>query len=244
VNAFCDVQCVNDADCVGWGSRSRCDQGFCRTLNSACARGETAANEVVLLGDSFIAQSHELTQALAVLAQSSGALASGESYRDYSTLIGNNLSAEPPGISLEYATAQEDGAVKVVIMAGGGADVLASTCPSPVAQDCQVVEDVLAGAEQLFQTMADDQVEHVVFFSYPDYVGNDSIKATIDVLRPALEQRCADAPLPCYFLDLRPAFAGNYDAYVLPDGRNPTTAGAGASAEAIWSLMQRHCIAQ
>jgi hypothetical protein len=92
--------------------------------------------------------------------------------------------------------------------------------------------------------MFDDGVEHVVFFFYPDYVGDARIKAMIDALRPLLEERCLNAPLPCHWLDLRPTFAGRYDEYVLPDGRNPTSAGALASAEAIWSVMQQRCVAQ
>jgi hypothetical protein len=103
---------------------------------------------------------------------------------------------------------------------------------------------VVAGADALFQTMSDDGVEHVVFFFYPDYVGDARIKAMIDALRPLLEERCLNAPLPCHWLDLRPTFAGRYDEYVLPDGRNPTSAGALASAEAIWSVMQQRCVAQ
>jgi hypothetical protein len=147
-------------------------------------------------------------------------------------------------LSSQYASAQEEGAVRVVIMGGGGADVLSGTCPDPIAPDCPILQAASDGAEALFQTMAADGVEHVVFFFYPDYVGDARIKATVDVLRPMVEERCDDAPLPCHWLDLRPTYEGHYDEYVLPSGRNPTTAGALASAEAIWSLMQQRCVAQ
>jgi hypothetical protein len=199
---------------------------------------------VVLLGDTFLAASREITQFLEEMARQSGALPPDESYRDYSSPVQCNLSVEPPGLSAQYETAQEEGAVRVVVMAGGGADVLLGTCPDPIAPDCPLLEAASGGAEALFQTMAAGGVEHVVFFFYPDYVGDARIKATVDVLRPLVEERCANAPLPCHWLDLRPTFDGNYGEYILPDGRNPTTAGSLASAEAIWGLMQQHCVAQ
>jgi hypothetical protein len=55
---------------------------------------------------------------------------------------------------------------------------------------------------------------------------------------------CEQSPVACHWLDLRPAFAGRYDEYVLPDGNNPTTAGAQATALEIWATMQANCLAQ
>jgi hypothetical protein len=244
VSAFCDQPCAEDAACAGLGSAYRCVRGFCRALSSSCETGVTAGSNVILLGDSFIATSHEFTRYLEQQARASGALGPDESYRDYSTVTRCNLAAQPPGISAQYAKAQQEGAAKVVIMDGGGADVLMGTCPEPIGPDCQLVQDAVAGADVLFQSMVEGGVEHVVFFFYPDYVGDDTIKATVDVLRPLLEERCASAPLPCDWFDLRPTYVGHYDEYVLPLGRNPTTAGALASAQAIWDFMQQRCVAQ
>jgi hypothetical protein len=244
VTAFCDALCADDAGCAALGASYRCDRGYCRALNASCATGQTTGGEVVLLGDTFISDTHELTGALEELARDSGALSADDDYRDHASALQANLAVDPPGVAVQYATALEEGPVKVVVMAAGGADVLMGRCPDPIAPNCPLVADAVAGAELLFQRMAADGVEHVVFFFYPDYVGDARIKATIDVLRPLLEERCARAPLPCHWLDLRPTFAGNYDEYILPDGRNPTTAGAEASAEAIWSLMQQRCVAQ
>jgi hypothetical protein len=199
---------------------------------------------VVVLGDTFLSNTHEITGALEDLARESGALSTEESYRDYSSGLQSHLAAEPAGLSSQFAAALEDGPVKVVIMDGGGTDALMSRCPDPIAVDCPLIVDAAEGASLLFQSMEEAGVEHVVFFSYPDYVGDARIKATIDTLRPLLEDRCASAPLPCHWLDLRPTFAGNYDEYVLPDGRNPTTAGSRASAQAVWGVMQQHCVAQ
>lgn len=92
--------------------------------------------------------------------------------------------------------------------------------------------------------MADDGVEHLVYFFYPDPQIDDRLKAMADALRPLMAQACADAPLPCYWLDLRPTFAGNYAEYVVPGELTHTDAGAAASAEAIWGVMQQRCVAQ
>jgi hypothetical protein len=244
VNAFCDALCADDAGCLGLGDNYRCDRGYCRSVNDNCRTGDTVGSEVALIGDTFISDTHELTRALERLARSSGALRTDESYRDYSSALQSQLAGDPPALSEQFGNALEEGPVKVVIMDGGGADVLMYRCADPVVPDCPLVENALSGAEALFESMAENGVNHVVYFFYPDYVGDARIKATIDVLRPLLEERCSNAPLPCHWLDLRPTFAGNYDEYVLPDGRNPTTLGAAASAEAIWSLMQQRCVAQ
>ncbi len=244
VTAFCDFGCTENSECAVLGDGYRCDRGYCRALSDSCQTGTIAGSEVVLLGDTFMAVTREIPQALQALARESGALAPNESYRDYSMVVQNNLAAEPEGLSAQYTTAQQEGVVKAVIMAGGGADVLLGSCPEPVAPDCPLLQNVLAGAEALWSRMANDGVEHVVFFFYPDYVGDARVKNTVDVLRPLLQERCAAAQLPCHWLDLRPTFAGKYDEYVRPDGANPTTAGAQASAEAIWGLMQQRCIAQ
>jgi hypothetical protein len=244
VSAFCDALCADDMGCAALGDSYRCDRGYCRAVNPNCRTGATLGSEVVILGDTFLSNTHEITQALEDLARSSGALSTEESYRDYSSGLQSHLAAEPPGLSSQLETALEEGPVEVVIMDGGGSDVLMNRCPDPIAADCPLIVDAAAGASLLFQSMAAAGIEHVVFFSYPDYVGDARIKATIDTLRPLLEDRCENAPIPCHWLDLRPTFAGNYDEYVLPDGRNPTTAGSRASAEALWGLMQQRCVAQ
>jgi hypothetical protein len=244
VSSFCDALCADDMGCAALGPSYRCDRGYCRAVNASCRTGATLGNEVVLLGDTFLSNTHELTRALEDLARASGALSTDESYRDYSSALQSNLAAETPGLSSQLATALEEGPVKVVIMNGGGADALINRCPDPIAPDCPLIVNAAEGASLLFESMDAAGIEHVVFFSYPDPVGDARVKTTIDTMRPLLEDRCRNAPLPCHWLDLRPTFAGNYDEYVLPDGRNPTTAGSRASAEALWSSMQQHCVAQ
>ena len=68
--AFCDVPCTTDQDCGVLSSSHRCTSGYCRAIpdtgagdaatagaeGGACPRGEVNGNEVLVLGDSFIAR--------------------------------------------------------------------------------------------------------------------------------------------------------------------------------------------
>lgn len=244
VVAFCDVACSENEDCAELGNGYGCDRGFCRALSDSCQTGETTGSEVALLGDALIADTHQLTRALEDLARDSGALAAGASYRDYSEPLDNHLGGDAPGLAKQYAAAQQAGAVRVVVMNGGGGDLVTNGCPDPIASDCPTIQDAVSGANVLWNQMAEDGVEHLVFFFYPDPQINARLKTMADTLRPLLEQTCANAPLPCHWLDLRPTFAGKYDEYIVPGRLTQTEAGSRASARAIWGLMQQYCVAQ
>jgi hypothetical protein len=129
-------------------------------------------------------------------------------------------------------------------MDGGGGDLLTNGCPDPIGSDCPTIQDAVAGAGMLWDQMAQDGVEHLVFFFYPDPQNDERLKVMVDALRPLLEQTCGAAALRCHWLDLRPTFAGKYDEYVVPGQLTQTEAGALASARAIWGVMQQHCAAQ
>lgn len=262
---FCDVPCRSDQDCAGLSSSPLCDRGFCRSARApgadagsdgpvgpegatgpdACAHGGVSADEVVLLGDSFIASGHQITSSLEQLERASGALGGADAYRDYASSGATApLAGMPGGLMTQYTNALAAGPVKVVIMDGGGADILLGTCPSPPTADCAVIQDAVAAANALFSTMAADGVEHVIYFFYPD-AADPNLKAKMDVLRPLIQDVCtSDQALSCHWLDLRPVFAGHESEYLLPDGLNPSTAGAEATAQAIAALMQRECVAQ
>lgn len=244
VVAFCDASCSDDGDCAELGNGYRCDRGFCRALNEACPTGETQGSEVVLLGDATIASTHQIPGFLEDLARASGALPENEGYRDYSETLDNHLGGDDPGLARQYATAQQDDPVSVVIMNGGAGDLVTNGCPDPIASDCPTIQDAIAGANALWDQMAQDGVEHLVFFFYPDNQIDARFKTMADTLRPLLEQACASAPLPCHWLDLRPTFAGKYDEYVVADDFTQTEAGALASARAIWGVMEQYCVAQ
>jgi hypothetical protein len=238
--SYCDVSCSVDADCAGVSPAHRCALGACRTGESACTSGTVGANQVVVLGDSFFAVSHEITAFLEEQARAAGALSPGERYRDNSSLLDNAL--EGDGILQQYEEALAEAPVEVVIMNGGGADMLVRSC-EPIEPECGAIVDATAAATDLFARMAEGGVAHVLYVFYPDPVEAE-LREKVDLLRPQIEALCADSPVPCHFLDLRPTFSGRYDEYILSDGMNPTTAGSEAAAGAIWAAMQQYCLAQ
>lgn len=247
--AICDVPCVTDADCGPVASGLSCSSGFCRastdldpTDGGNCSEEPVAGSEVVLLGDVFIAQEGTIITELEALARDAGSLGPADSYRNFTSITQNSLSM--PGALLldRYSAAQNEGVVKVVVMNGGGSDLLVRSCDSPPTADCPLMVEVVAGANQLLAQMAADGVEDVVWFYYPDPT-DAPLLAELDVLRPLLEAACSDAPLPCHWVDLRPTFDGRYTEFMQSDFV-PTAAGAKAAANVLWSTMERECIAQ
>ncbi|HEY3253434.1 MAG TPA: SGNH/GDSL hydrolase family protein [Polyangiaceae bacterium] len=265
----CEVSCVVDADCAVVSSSHRCEQGVCRAGSLAsgggggggggnaadasagdsaaagagvCDHGTVAANQVLVIGDSFFATSHQITAYLEGMARDAGAVSVGERYRDRSSLLANALALGGNGIEDQYSSGSSEAAVKVVVMNGGGADTLLGSCDSANAS-CAVIAAAADAAQALFAKMATDNVEQVVYAFYPD-PGDANVKARMDALRPLVQSACDNAPLPCHWVDLRTVFAGHYPEYVQADQLNPTDAGARASAEAIWATMQQYCIAQ
>jgi hypothetical protein len=210
--------------------------------STGCSRGEVAANQVLWLGDTFFARNHQITAYLEEEARTAGALASGERYRDNSRNVANSLAAAGNGIAEQYAAGVAEAPVEVVIMTGGGADILLGSCDG-VIPDCPVLTAAADAARELLSTMAADGVSHVVYVFYPDPV-DTGLREKMDGLRPLIESACAESPVPCHWLDLRPTFEGRYAEYILPDGIVPSPAGAQAAAEAIWATMQQYCVAQ
>lgn len=239
----CDVTCEEDADCAAISEAHRCQQGVCRAGEPRCADDGVVANQVLVIGDSFFAASHQITAYLEDRARGAGAIGAGERYRDNSRLTGNALALNGNGIADQYTSAHDDDAdVQVVIMNGGGADVLLGSCDVPDA-DCPLLVDAADAASELLSRMADDGVSQVVYAFYPT-PQRDDVRERVDALRPLIQDVCATSPVPCRFLDLRPVFEGNYEEFIQADGLNPTAEGSEATAAAIWAAMQELCVAQ
>jgi len=238
----CDISCSKPADCADVAGATACVAGVCRSPDLACPAGDVSANEVAILGDAFFATSHQITGFLEDAARQSGVLSAGERYRDYSNLTANTLALGGNGIASQYDSAVAESAVKVVIMTGGGADVLLGSCDT-ISPDCPLLVDAANAAASLLQRLAMDGVEQVVYVFYPNPL-DAKLQAEVDTLRPLLASVCQDSPVPCQWLDLRASFAGHEATYLDPPGIAPTLEGARASAHAIWNLMQRACIAQ
>ncbi len=265
----CDVRCATDADCAALSTGHRCSNGVCRRGDapdagtggsggsadsgtdaatgggagaSSCASGDLGGNEVLVIGDSFLGATHQVTAYLEDRARNSGALSMGERYRDNSGVTANALSLGGHGIAAQYASAAAESPVKVVIMDGGGTDLLVGACDTPSA-DCQVLHDASAAAADLFGQMGRDGVQNVVYVFYPDYE-DAAIHDKMDSLRPLIQAACAASPVPCLFVDLRPTFAGHLAEYTDASNILPSALGAEAAADAIWSTMQDACVAQ
>jgi hypothetical protein len=241
----CDVACISDDDCAVLSSSHRCEGGVCRAgaaTTPVCVHGDVAANQVLLIGDSFFATTHQITAYLEDLARGAAVLPPGERYRDNSRLTENALALAGTGIASQYEAAIAESAVQAVIMNGGGADVLLGSCDTADAT-CPVLADAAAAARALLAKMAADGVLHVLYVSYPDPV-DAGLRAKMDALRPLLQDVCDGSAVTCHWLDLRPTFAGNYAELILADGINPTAAGSQVTARAIWDVMQQYCVAQ
>jgi hypothetical protein len=134
--------------------------------------------------------------------------------------------------------------VRVIVMNGGATDMLNDACATDPTPACPAAQAAVRGAEALFEQLAADGVEHVVYFFYPDATSNESLKSGIDTLRPLVQNACGKSRVACHWLDLRPIFAGHPDYLVGTDGIVFGDAGAQAAATAVFSLMTARCIAQ
>jgi hypothetical protein len=242
--AHCDASCNVDADCRDISASHRCVLNVCRSgpVDSPdCGTATVDPNEVLVIGDAFFGATHQITAFLEASARSSGALAVGERYRDKSSPLNNTLALGEIGIPDQYADAQAEAAVDVVIMNGGGADALITACATPT--ECPALVDAAGAAETLLGQMSADGVSHVVYAFYPD-PAEAALRARVDELRRLLEPICAASPVPCHWLDLRATIADRAQEYLSPDQLTPTAAGAEAVAAAIWAVMRQECIAQ
>ena len=160
-------------------------------------------------------------------------LASGDHYDD-NAVSGTTLANDQ--IASQYRQAVRDqGTIRYVFMDGGGNDCLINNNG----------DAALGAAELLFQEMADNGTEKVVYFFYPDPVGANfaNLKTCLDSLRPQMQAICDGLTTPkCYWLDLRPVWDGHGE--YTSDGIHPTNEGSIATADAIWEVAVENCVAQ
>ena len=200
---------------------------------AGCAKGQTKGSEVAVIGESFIAMTHGITQEIEKKAQAAGSLGKTDHYVDNS-VSGTTLASNQ--IPSQYTlAAQSSGTIKYVLMDGGGNDCLINNNGGAA----------YTAATSLFQTMAQNHTERVVYFFYPDPVGSGfaSLKTCLDALRPRMKSLCDGLTAPkCYWLDLRPTWNGHNE--YTSDGIHPTSAGSIATGDAIWEVMKADCVAQ
>ena len=238
--------CDEDLDCSELSEPHLCFAGYCRPEDevpetNACTEPLRAPDDVLILGDSVLELSG-FSSCVEARAESAGFLAADAEYRDVASALTSFLSETNLAFSLhtQYADAIAAGPFRLVIMNGGATDMLQLSCPMPVADDCPAVQAALAGADQLFSRMAADGVERIAYLFYPDPLDNEPFKAGLDVLRPLLEARCADAPVPCLWVDLRATFTENTDYYG-SDGIVFSSTGACAASDTLWTALAERC---
>jgi hypothetical protein len=164
--------------------------------------------------------------------------------------------------------------IKVVIMDGGGNDVLVPDtaqfpqggecknrgAESPTIPDCQkIVDKALQAGTDLFIRMAEAGVRDAVFFFYPrvptnTLVGGTDPNGMLDYALPKIEAACEGA----YELSLEinpdhPIRCHFVDMVPVFDGHpeyfaaadiHPNAQGSRAMAEAVWAKMQAECVGQ
>lgn len=220
----------------------------------------TKPSQVVINGDSYIIMYADtlLQPRIEELARADGALGAGEFYRNYAfpgTSMGNGQ------IPSHFDTAVAvDPDIKLVIMTGGGNDVLigAMQCEaagSSTNPECQsVVQNAMDKAESLFEKSVSVGVSDVIYFFYPHIpsclLTGEAPNEILDYAYPMARELCEgaeetyDGAIRCHFIDLRPIFGDDYQHINPLDCIHPTASGADLIANEIYQIMKDNCLAQ
>jgi lysophospholipase L1-like esterase len=215
--------------------------------------------EVVFIGDSYsnYAIAHRpLASFLGEIAAKEGALMAGDSYRDLA-VAGTTLAAPPADIPNQWETAKATKPIKVVVMTGGGNDVLINNqqCRAEGSEskaDCkEVVQNSLDTAKKLFTDMQGTGVSDVLYFWYPHIPGGlltgyERGTSISDYTYPMLEAIAKSASTDTFHVYTVPTVAifENHPEYFYSDGLHANDTGEAKIAEAIWKAMKDNCIGQ
>jgi lysophospholipase L1-like esterase len=198
------------------------------------------ADDVLLIGDSYFEiPNQEFNRELSRLGREAGMIGPDEIFRDRA-ISGTRLAGGFSPIPQQYANAQQQAPARVVVMDGGGNDIIQSQCA-----DCAGVTNAIASAQALLEQMAQDgTVEQIIFFYYPDFPNFPALRAdAMDFMRPRLQAICDESSIPCEFLDLRPIFVGHPE-FTGPDNLHPSVVGSRATAQAVFAILEATPIAQ
>jgi lysophospholipase L1-like esterase len=244
-------------------------------LASACSEDEVPPSggspdmchlegiEVGVIGDSYIHLSGDITRFVQDHARAAGALSANENYIDhsFSGASMNGFLSIPDQYPAALAEAKDRGAdagLQLVIMTGGGNDVLIDnraclelSSAAAVASNAsckKTVDDSVATSKRLFQTMAQNGVKHVIYFFYPRLpeggLAGSYPNSVLEYSYPLVRESCeSQTALKCHFIDTRPAFEGKQSQYIGSDGVHPTSAGSKVIADLVWDVMQDNCLA-
>jgi lysophospholipase L1-like esterase len=210
--------------------------------------------QVGIMGDSYINLSGDITKFLQEDARKAGALGASEKYIDKSksgaamqkgNLLAPAIPTQLPAVLSDSKSAGPEG-VKLVVMTGGGNDVLidASQCKTltMVTEECKtVVSKTLEVQKKLFVDMKTAGIQHVIYFWYPD-LGPSGGKVINDYSIPIAKAQCeADPSVKCHFVDTRDGWRGHPE-FIGPDGIHPTAAGSKVISDLVWQVMVDNCL--
>lgn len=193
------------------------------------------------MGDALI-ELTTFTSRLEQLATGAGVLAANEHFRDHAAAMTSVLSQSGPLSFFEqYAEARQQGSSRIIVLDGGETDMLNADCGSELSYACPIMQATVSGFQKLLRQFALDEVQHVVYFFYPDPRDNAKLKAHLDVLRPLFENACGQGPVACHWIDLRATFS-DVPSYLGADGIVLSESGGHAAAELVWQRMQQRCL--
>ena len=222
----------------------------------------TKPSQVVLIGDSYVNWGTHTFQA-------DLARESGETWRMYAiggaSMATGGITTMIPAQFENAVRADRD--IRVVVMDGGGNDILVPASSWVGGSDCknsadapslavcrQIVQTSLEREQVLMERMADVGVKDVVFFFYPivpnnTFLGGRNPNAIATWALPQVKAGCdatyerTGGRLRCHFVDMVPVFQDHPDYFTAGD-IHPNTKGSAAMAKTIWATMKSACIAQ
>lgn len=212
---------------------------FAPSSTTFAATTQIKGSDVMVIGDSYFALSGEIVRALEKEARNAGVLGANDSFRN-NPVSGATLANN--GIPSQYKNGISSGKVKYVIMDGGGNDCLQGYTPAPYNASTPFIKNATDAVTSLLKQMKADGVVKVFYLFYPDPNGDlNGLKGKLDAMRPIMQSTVANAAEKpeTYFFDIRPTWSGKLSEYTLSDGIHPTTAGSVATAQAMWSEMQK-----
>jgi hypothetical protein len=210
-------------------------------------------SQVVAIGDSYVSIPVVLIPKVEALAVTGGALMSGQHYRDYSapgTTLGSL--AAPGSIPPQWDAAKsEDADIKVIIMDGGGNDILIDIfgpCLSDGAAQDSYCTGIIKGCMDVVRKLAMDAratgVRDIIYFLYPHVPigGAEILDYSVQEAKKLATELATDT-FRMHLIDTVPSFMG-HDEYFGLDPIHANEAGAQEIAKLVWEKMKSECIAQ
>lgn len=193
-------------------------------------------NCVVMLGDSIFDLSNEITNVLQDL--------SGQRYRTYYLNGAQMAGGFITDIEAQYDQAARAGAIRTIIMDGGGNDFLMGNRNNPEA----IAREIREAYGRILDKAQNDSVENIVVLGYyttsttPDGGALDNGSTGADLEAAAASRGIklvyVDPMEDSWFSSRRPA------QYTIADGIHPTAAASAELARLIWDAMVANDIEQ